>query len=279
MFSDMVSPDALENLGDNADSSLLSGEEREATMFFSSIHGFVPIAETLDPQSLARLVNCVHSRMTDIIIENHGYVDKYVGDAIMAAWGVPGPIQDQAKLACWAALDCQEKMLEMHPELKSEFGVDLRIRMGLNSGQVIAGNMGSEHRFSYTVMGEAVNHAARFECTNKDYDTSIIIGEKTYEAAREHIEARLLDVLVLKGNAGPLKVYELISKRGQLSRDMQAVIDLYSKGLRLHWVREWDDALACFEELLRIRPDDGPAKRMLHRMRANKESPPETMAE
>lgn len=277
MFSSMVSGDVLKYLEEHPETFSLSGEERVATMFFSSIHGFVPIAEALDPQDLVRLVNRVLSPMTDIIMENQGYIDKYEGDAIMAVWGVPRSMQEHAKLACWAALECQEKMLEIRPELKNEFGLDVRVRMGLNSGQVSAGNMGSERRFSYTVMGEAVNQAARFEPANKDYGTSIMIGEATYEAAREHIEARLLDILVVKGKGRPLKVYELVSKKGQLSTEMQAVLDLFGKGLSLHWERDWDEALECFEEALRIRPDDGPAKGMVQRVRAYRECPPEAI--
>ena len=122
-------------------------------------------------------------------------------------------------------------------------------------------------------MGEAVNHAARLEPANKDYGTSILIGETTYEAARQHIEARLLDILLVKGKDRPMKIYELVARKGQLSHDTQAVLDAYAKGLSLHWERDWNGSLDCFEEALRIRPEDGPSKVMAQRVRGYKEMP------
>jgi len=269
----LLSKNALEQLDADADVPVLSGETRKATMFFSSIDGFMSISEKLPPQRLFELVNRCLAPMTDIIIDGQGYIDKYEGDGIMAVWGVPRSLQNHASLACLSALECQEKMSAIRPELKTEFGVDVRIRMGLNSGRVCAGNMGSNLRFSYTPMGEAVNQAARFEPANKDYGTSIMIGETTYEAAREAIEARLLDILVVKGKDRPIRAYELVSRKGQLSSDTQAVLDLFADGHARHCECDWDGALQCFENALQIRPDDGPSKAMVHRVRSYKEMP------
>jgi adenylate cyclase len=179
MFGTMVSATVLHYLENHPGTFSLSGQKREATMFFSDGEGFTTISETLEPEQLSNLLNGYLSPMTSIIMERGGYVDKYEGDAIMAEWGVPYPVPDHAAQACLAALEQQEKLAELRPILKAKYGKEIRVRMGLNSGTVTAGNMGSDKRFQYTVMGDAVNQAARLEPANKDYGTLIIMGEAT----------------------------------------------------------------------------------------------------
>ena len=161
MFGTMVSTTVLHYLENHPGSFSLSGQKREATMFFSDVAGFTTISETLEPGQLSHLLNSYLSPMTQIIMERGGYVDKYEGDAIMAEWGVPYPVQDHAVQACLAALEQQAKLAELRPMLKNQYGKEIWVRMGLNSGTVTAGNMGSDKRFQYTVMGDAVNQAAR----------------------------------------------------------------------------------------------------------------------
>jgi adenylate cyclase len=274
MFSTMVSGDVLEYMTENPESFSLSGERRDATMFFSDVAGFTTISESLTPERLVALLNAYLSPMTDIIMESGGYVDKYEGDAIMAEWGVPQANPDHAKLACWAALDQQKKLAELNPSFKEEFGFDILVRMGINSGSISAGNMGSQRRFSYTVMGDAVNQAARFEPANKDYDTLIMMGESTFELARDHIEARLLDKVIVKGKTVPIKVFELIAKKGEIAPDKAKVVELYHKALDVHWERDWDGAIALLEEAIALVPDDGPSIAMKKRIEGYKEDPP-----
>lgn len=266
MFSTMVSGDVLEYLEENPGSFSLAGQRAEATMFFSDMAGFTTISESLPPDKLVELLNQYLSPMTEIVLEYKGFIDKYEGDAIMAVWGVPYPNPDHAKLACWAALEQQVKLNDLRPAFKERFNVDVMVRMGLNSGVVSAGNMGSVKRFSYTVMGDAVNQAARFEPANKEYGTLIMIGESTYTLAKEHIEARLLDKLVVKGKTVPIQIYELIAKKGEIGADKRRVVELYLEGLRLHWERQWEPALRCFNEALTIIPDDGPSLTMKARV-------------
>ena len=274
MFATMVSQEVLQFMEENPDSFSLAGQQAHATMFFSDVAGFTNISEGLPPEELVTLLNRYLTPMTDIIQESKGYVDKYEGDAIMAEWGVPFPNADHARLGCWSALDQQAKLAELRPEFKRDFGVDLTVRMGLNSGIVSAGHMGSEHRKSYTVMGDAVNQAARFEPVNKDYDTDIVIGESTYQLARDYIETRLLDRIIVKGKTIPIKIYELIAKKGEMEMDMREVVTLYEEALAHHWERRWDEADKCLDEALEIRPEDGPCKTLQARIRLFRESPP-----
>ncbi len=274
MFSTMVSGDVLKYLEDNPGSFSLAGQRAEATMFFSDVAGFTSISESLTPDKLVELLNAYLSPMTEIIMNRQGYIDKYEGDAIMADWGVPYPNPDHAKLACWAALEQQQALVSLRPLLKEKFNVDIHVRMGLNSGVVSAGNMGSDKHMSFTVMGDAVNQAARFEPANKDYNTLIMIGETTFQLAKDHIEARLLDRLVVKGKTIPIQIYELIAKKDEISDEKRIVIDMYDQGLKLMWERKWEEAIKCFEKALAIYPDDGPSRLMIERVNEYVIEPP-----
>ncbi len=274
MFSTMVSQDVLQYLTENPETFSLAGRRADATMFFSDVAGFTTISEKLTPEKLVELLNLYLSPMTEIIMDSHGFVDKYEGDAIMAEWGVPYPMENHATAACWAALDQQAKLSELVDGFNRDFDVDLTVRMGLNSGSVSAGNMGSDKHFSFTVMGDAVNQAARFEPANKDYDTDIMIGQSTYELAKDDIEARLLDKIVVKGKTVPIQIYELVAKKGEISKKKLKVLELYDKGLYLHWERKWNEAIECLDKALSLIEDDGPSKKMRERIKGYKEIPP-----
>ena len=212
--------------------------------------------------------------MTEIIMRHGGYVDKYEGDAIMAEWGVPFPLENHAAAACLAALEQQEKLAELRDRLKQEYGHELHVRMGINSGTVTAGNMGSENRFSYTVMGDAVNQASRFESGNKPYGTSIMIGETTREAVGDRFEVRLLDLLVVKGKTQPIRVYELLARSGELPPERKKAVALYEEALGLHWERRFNEALVRLEEALRF-GDDPPSTMLKRRIERYIEQPPD----
>ncbi len=274
MFSTMVSGDVLQYMERNPGSFSLAGEAREATMFFSDVAGFTTISESLAPEQLVLLLNAYLTPMTEIIMQHNGYVDKYEGDAIMAEWGVPFPNAEHAVLACYAALDQQKRLAEIRPELEARFGHRLFVRMGLNSGVVSAGNMGSTRRFSYTVMGDSVNQAARFEPANKDYGTDIMIGESTYELASEKIEARLLDKIVVKGKTVPIRIYELLGRKGELADDKKKVVELYEKALKLHWYRQFDKSLGLLNDALVLVPGDSPCRALQARIEGYLRNPP-----
>jgi adenylate cyclase len=273
MFGTMVSGDVLKYLESNPGSFSLTGARAEATMFFSDVAGFTTISESLAPEQLAELLNRYLSPMTDIIMARGGYVDKYEGDAIMAEWGVPFPMEDHAVQACDAALEQQAKLAAMRDELKAEFGHELRVRMGINSGTVTAGNMGSESRFSYTVMGDAVNQAARYESGNKPYGTEIMIGETTRKAVGDRFEVRLLDLLVVKGKTQPIQVYELLGRAGTLAPAKKTITTLYEEALGLHRKRQFPEALSILEQALGL-GDDSPSAMLRERILDYLENPP-----
>lgn len=275
MFGTMVSSDVLQYLEDNPGSFSLSGEKAEATILFSDVAGFTSISETLEPARLSDLLNRYLSPMTQLIMARHGYVDKYEGDAIMAEWGVPFPMEDHAKQACLSALEQQRELKELRPWLKKAFGHDLHVRMGINSGTVTAGNMGSEGRMQYTVMGDAVNLAARFEPANKDYRTLIIIGEHTYMEAAEFIEVRLLDRIVVMGKKRPIGIYELLSETGGISDTKRRVVQLYEEALQLHWESKWDPAIKSIDEALKLDRRDTPSANMKARIENYRINPPD----
>ena len=181
---------------------------------------------------------------------------------------------DHAAQACLAALEQQERLAGLRPVLREKYGKDVVVRMGINSGSVTAGNMGSDKRFQYTVMGDAVNQAARLEPANKDYGTTIIIGETTYEEAKGMIEARLLDKLIVKGKTRPISIYELLARKGQLAPEKQNVVDLYQSALSLHWERKWQEALDCLDRALALDPGDGPSVTMRARIIKFQKNPP-----
>ncbi|MDP7250809.1 MAG: CHASE2 domain-containing protein [Planctomycetota bacterium] len=264
MFSTMVSPEVLDYMQENPDRFRLTGEKRMATLFFSDVAGFTTISESLTAEALAMVLNRYLTPMSDIILSYGGYIDKYEGDAIMADFGVPiwtdEDENSHAWKCCWAALDQQEKLQEIRQEIQDEFGVDIDVRMGANTGEVSAGNMGSTQKFQYTVMGDAVNQAARFEPANKPFDTHIMIGQSTKEMSEEKIEVRFLAAMIVKGKTEPVLTYELVGKKGQVPADMMKVIEIFEEGWHLHEQQNWDEAIAKFDEALAIRPDDGPSR-------------------
>ncbi|MEI6807191.1 MAG: adenylate/guanylate cyclase domain-containing protein [bacterium] len=265
MFGTMVSTEVLRYLENNPESFSLTGFKAEATMFFSDIAGFTTISESLQPGRLSELLNQYLSPTTKIIMARNGYVDKYEGDLIMAEWGVPFATDDHAVQACLAAIEQQALLDELRPVLKQEFGHEVHVRMGINTGTVTAGNMGSDNRFQYTVIGDAVNLARRLEPANKDYDTRTIIGESTFERARSAIEARLLDKIVVKGKSKPVLIYELLGKKGEVSEQVLRTAKLYEEALALYFNQKWAESIACLEGILGENPADGPSATLLQR--------------
>lgn len=274
MFGTMVSQDVLHYLENNPGSFSLTGEKAEATMLFSDVAGFTTISESLTPAQLSDLLNRYLSPMTQIIMDRHGYVDKYEGDLIMAEWGVPFAMQDHAVQACLAALEQQERLKELRSQLQEQFGHALHVRMGINSGTVTAGNMGSDRRFQYTVMGDAVNLASRLEPANKDYGTSIIIGESTRAAVKDMVETRLLDRMVVRGKSLPVAIFELLGRKNGIPATQAELVRLYEEALRLHWERRWDEALAVLDRALALDANDKPSAMIRERVVWYVDNPP-----
>jgi len=264
MFSTMVSPEVLAYMQADPDRFRLTGEKKMATMFFSDLAGFTTISESVSAEDLAKILNRYLTPMSNLVTKYGGYIDKYAGDAIMADFGVPvwpdADADSHAWKACWSALEQQERLQTLKQELKAEYGCDIDARMGINTGEVAAGNMGSEQKFQYTVMGDAVNQAARFEPANKPFDTHIMIGGKTFEMAKDKIEARFLANMIVKGKTEPVPCYELLAKKGELPETKARVVRLFEEAWKLHAEKKFHEAIARFNEVLALDPHDGPSK-------------------
>ena len=206
MFGTYLSPKVVEQIIDNPPE--LGGVDKNLSVFFSDIRGFTTLSETMPPQELVQLLNKYLTAMTDIILESEGTLDKYEGDAIMCFWGAPLPQEDHAYRACCAAVKQLEALKELNTTLPPEKQINIGI--GINSGIMTVGNMGSMQRMDYTLIGDNVNLGARLEGTNKQYRTNIIISENTYGLVKDKVIARELDNIRVKGKNKPVLIYELI---------------------------------------------------------------------
>ncbi len=253
----------------------LGGEVRILSILFSDVAGFTTISEKLTPQELVALLNEYLTAMTNIIGKYDGIIDKYEGDAIMAEFGAPLPDEQHAQKACYAALEMQEKLVEMRVKWKKEGRPELHARAGINSGQVVLGNMGSESVFDYTVMGDNVNLASRLEGANKEYGTYIMISEWTQAFVENDVVTRELDLIRVKGKLKPVKVFEVMARKTTgLSTTWRKMLDAYNQGIAAYRQQRWDEAIVYFKAALNARPDDGPAAVYLERCEEYKKNPP-----
>lgn len=275
MFSTMVSDQVLNFLEENPDSFSLRGHNVEATVFFSDVVNFTGISERLSPERLTELLNLYLTPATDLILNHGGYVDKYVGDGIMAVWGAPYPDKDHAFKACQSALKQQEMLIELNARLESEFGITISVRMGINSGTVKAGNMGSARKFQYTVIGDAVNLASRLEPANKDFGTSIIAGEATCKMVKGRIVTRRLGKLVVVGKEEVVSIYEIAGEEGMVDGKKLEMLALYESALSHFYERSWSDCIAAIEVILKL-GNDGPAIHLRKRAEYYQSNPPGT---
>ena len=274
-FSHFVTKSVVDELLANPDKIKLGGEKKICTVFFSDVAGFTTISEKLSPEELVHLLNDYLTEMTDIVFKYDGMLDKYEGDAIMAVYGAPVSHGNDAYNACAAALEMQEALVRMRTMFKKQGRQELFVRMGINTGPMVVGNMGSETRFDYTVMGDSVNLGARLEPANKQYGTEIMIGPETYKQAGDKIISRQLDLLRVKGKNEPVKVYELVGLAAKgVSEDKLRVLELFNQGFKEYLKQNWDWAINYFEQALSIDPSDNPSKRYAKRCRLYKENPP-----
>jgi adenylate cyclase len=204
-----------------------------------------------------------------------GTVDKYIGDSIMAFWGAPDPHADHALAACTAAVRNQQLLRQLREKWRGEGKPPFSARIGINTGEVVVGNIGSAARMNYTVIGDAVNLASRLEGLNKFYGTEILISESTYEEAREGIVARPLDWVSVKGKTEAVLVYELLGLKGESPGDeVEELAALFAGALAQYRRQSWTEAAGLFEKVLERKPEDAPAREMLRRCRDYQAQPP-----
>jgi len=251
----------------------LGGDKKELTVLFSDIRGFTTISEKLTPEELVALLNEYLTVMTNQVFHYDGLLDKYMGDAIMAVFGAPLTQPDHAKRACFTALAMMKELRRLQEKWRAEGRPAFDIGIGINSGDMVVGNMGSEMRFDYTVMGDMVNLGSRLEGINKEYGTNIIISEFTYEMVKDSMCCRELDGVRVKGKIKPVKIYELLGEKKD-QPDCQAMMDVFAQGLAFYRERKWDEAIAAFQSVLAIRPGDYVSTMYMDRCKNLKEQPP-----
>jgi adenylate cyclase len=276
-FSRYLSPEVIDEIIADPSKLNLGGEKREMTALFTDIRGFSTISEQLDPASLVRLLNRYLTVMSNIIMENLGTIDKYEGDAIIAFYGAPVHRQDHAVLACRSALAMKQAERELNKTIMAEnmSPAPVFTRIGINSGDMVVGNMGAENKMDYTIMGNAVNLAARLEGVNKLYNTGgILISEYTKAQIGGEFICRRLDRVRVVGIQTPLRLYELLGLSAAAGTVEQDMLALWEQGIDHLEQRRFADALALFRPLAQQRPEDGTAEYYAKRCAAFIESPP-----
>jgi class 3 adenylate cyclase len=279
-FGRYVDPRVVEGLIDPQSLAASNGERRVMTVLFCDMKGFTSLSEGTTPQGLVKVMNHYLSTMSGPIRSHRGIIDKYIGDAIMAYWGPPFTEHgEQARLACLAAVEMADRGTALRTELPELLGVrtvpsDCEVRIGIATGEVLVGSIGSEFMMSYTVMGDAVNLASRLESVNKIYGSHSLVSEATITAAGDAVESREIDRLVVVGQTRPEAVFEIIGRKGELTEKQLALQARYAEGLAAYRSRRWDDARRAFQAALEAVPGDGPSKAMAHRVENFQANPP-----
>ncbi|MBM4252199.1 MAG: adenylate/guanylate cyclase domain-containing protein [Deltaproteobacteria bacterium] len=274
-FSMYLSPDVISQVLDDPNALKLGGEKKELTVFFSDVRSFTTISESLSPEKLCELMNDYFTPMTAIILRSGGVLDKYIGDAVMAFWGAPLPVAGHAEVAAQSAIQMLFALDKLKADLKAKGFPTIDIGIGLNTGSMSVGNMGSNERFCYTVMGDAVNLGARLEGLTKEYGIKVMISEFTRaQIKRPDLFVRDLDDIRVKGKLEPVKVFELM--RPDALPQEQAIKNLigeFELGRAAYRQQDWPRAKRQFTSCLTIRPDDGPANLYLARIAEQSQSP------
>lgn len=271
-FSRYLGEDVIEIAIENPE-RLNKGEKRDMTVLFSDIRGFTTLSERMSPEALASFINEYLSPMTAIVFEEKGTLDKYIGDALMAFWNAPLDVPDHPLRACRAAVKMLERLDSLKKTWREQGLPELEIGVGVNTGPMVVGNMGSDVRVDYTVLGDAVNLGSRLEGTNKEYDTRIIISEFTYQHVKNDVVCRRLGAVRVKGKRLPVAIYELRGI-GKPSASEGPVIALFEEALSLFTSRKFEEAAVKFREVLQAWPTDMSTRRYLTQIEAFKAQPP-----
>jgi len=284
-FGAYLAPELIDQMYEEKREPKLGGDIGYHTAFFSDIQSFSAFSEVLDPGKIVSLMNEYLTAMTDILLHRHGTLDKYIGDAIVAFWGAPVPVDDQEYQACMTALEMEKQLVVFREKWSTdgdwpEIVQNIRHRVGLNSGELVTGNMGSKMRMNYTMMGDMVNIAARLESSAKQYGIYIQVGENAYNAVEDQFEWRILDHVRVKGKKLPVKVFELLSEKGKLDEVHSKVLPIFHEGLEYYNSQKWDKAIKAFtesdqlEDMFPTRPTN-PSRVYIERCQFFKENPPE----
>ena len=279
-FGRYIDPKVIEGLIDRPEVAAVDGQRRVMTVMFCDMKGFTSMSEGMTPQGLVKVMNCYLTTMSGPVRAHRGIIDKYIGDAIMAYWGPPFIEEsDQARFACLAAIDmvnCVPALQKQLPELLGIRAIpaECDIKIGIATGEVLAGSIGSELMMSFTVMGDAVNLASRLEAVNKVYGSRILVSQITAAAAGDALELREIDRLRVTGQRMPQVLFEVMGRSGALTKQQELLRTCYLDGLAAYRARRWDEARSSFEAALEASPRDGPSRALLSRIDNLRGKPP-----
>ena len=274
LFGKYVPTELVDEMSKNPEQVVsMEGESREMTILFSDVRGFTTISEGLDPKELSQLMNEFLTPLSRVVSSHNGKVDKYMGDCIMAFWGAPKPLADHARNAILAGIEMQKTLADLQSYFRERGWPEIHIGVGINTGRVSVGNMGSEVRVAYTVMGDEVNLASRLEGITKQYGVGIIVGENTRNAVPEFLY-RELDHVRVKGKEKPVGIYEPICLASEASKSLQDEVKLFHEMRRLYRKQDWDQAELQLMNLQRISPDTALYGKYVERIAYFRKSPP-----
>ena len=275
-FKKYVPSDLVSQLIKNNQDAEIGGKKQTLTLLFSDIENFTGITEKTKPEELVNRLYDYFSLFAHTITDNRGTIDKYIGDSIMAFWGAPieMDVKTHALLACRAALSCQMQGFNLSNAWIREGKPKFRTRFGIHTGEVVVGNMGSDERINYTVLGDNVNLASRLEGINKYYGTEIIISAVTHDLVKDEFEFRVLDKITVKGKTQPVFIYELLAEKDKLDQKILKVYKAYEKGLRFYFSGDWDNCIRYMDAVIR-RLNDKAAEVIKERAEKFKLNPPE----
>ncbi len=275
-FSHYLSADVIKEIIAHPEKLRLGGEQKLMTAMFTDIRGFSTVSEKLTPVELVTLLNNYLTGMSDMVLEMGGTIDKYEGDAIIAFFGAPLDLEDHAARALKAAINMKRIEAELNIRFIEEkiAPSPLLTRFGINTGQMVVGNMGTEKKMDYTIIGDAVNLAARLEGVNKRYDTWMCISEDTVNAAGSGFVVRRLDRIRVVGKAVPIRIFELVGEEGRVPDATMRTLEQFELGLKLFENREWVPAITKFTKAMESVPDDGPSARFIKTCREYMTKPP-----
>lgn len=261
-FSHYLSNDVINELLSNQDKLKLGGDKKHMTALFTDVKGFSSISETFDPAELVKLLNRYLTEMSDIILDCRGTIDKYEGDAIISFFGAPIEYADHAERACRSAVEMKRAETALNQRFQRENLTPnpIHTRIGINTGEMVVGNMGTDRKMDYTIMGNSVNLAARLEGVNKQYGTWILISEPTFQEGGADFLVRKLDRVRVVGIQQPVRLYELLEEKAFASPRQQEALEMFEGG-------DWEKAQEHFKRVLQLVPDDGPSQLYLKRIR------------
>ncbi|PSN18501.1 adenylate/guanylate cyclase domain-containing protein [filamentous cyanobacterium CCP5] len=270
-----MTPGVAERVMAIGDDLLMKGERKEVTVLFSDIRGYTTLTENLEADKVVEMLNAYFETMVEAVFNFEGTLDKFIGDALMAVFGAPLPLQNHAWAAVQSALDMRQRLAHFNSHRMSGNQPEIRIGIGISSGEVVSGNIGSQRKMEYTVIGDGVNLSSRLEGVTKEYGCDIVLSEHTYELCRDQIWVRELDRTRVKGKMTPVNLYELIDRREvPLSAEQQDFLGYYNQARKAYVSRQFEGAASLFKQAQQLRPGDRAVAVHLRRIQAYLEHPP-----